>query len=243
MNANFSRILSTAIVAENARGHVAVIPDIKCFSPKDGDLLRGRNPIEMAQCLVSYGAPALSVVTQKEHFGGSAELLQAITDVVNVPVLRKDFITNEDMLKETVALGAAAVLLICATTDKKILTSLYDKAIELGLEPFVEAHTKEEMEFAVRLKARLIGINNRDILAFERDNGGAAHTAELALNVPAGALLISESGILSPDDAKLVSSVGTNAILAGTALWQADNLKEAYRLFCVERRREPCVQS
>ena len=116
---------SSAIASENARGFVAVIPDIKCVSPKEGDLLRGRDPVDTAKYLVSCGAPLLSVVTEPNRFGGSPELLRAIANSVDAPVLRKDFITDESRLLETAELGAAAVLLICAVSDEKTLGVLY----------------------------------------------------------------------------------------------------------------------
>ncbi|MDR2243912.1 MAG: indole-3-glycerol phosphate synthase 2, partial [Burkholderiales bacterium] len=146
MSGSISARFSSAIVAENERGRVAVIPDIKCISPKEGDLLRGRDPVETAKFLVRCGAPVLSVVTERERFGGSTELLKAIVQAANVPVLRKDFITNEEQLLETAELDAAAVLLICAMTDEKNLKALYEKTLELGMEPFVEVHTAQEME-------------------------------------------------------------------------------------------------
>ncbi|MCL2281612.1 MAG: indole-3-glycerol-phosphate synthase [Dehalococcoidia bacterium] len=237
----FLGAFSKAIASENAMGFAAVIPDIKCFSPEKGELLHGRDPVEMARCFVSYGAPVLSVVTEKEHFGGSQELLHAITNAVTVPVLRKDFITSESMLKDTVTLGASAVLLICAITDNKTLAALYNKALERGLEPLVEVHTEQEMEFAIKLKACLIGVNNRDIRRLERDNGRSDQTVALAANVPNGTLLISESGILSPSDAKLAVSAGADAILVGTALWQADDVETVYHSLRVERGNK-CVQ-
>jgi len=232
MSAHFSG----AIISENARGFVAVIPDIKCVSPKEGDLLRGRDPVEMAKYLVRSGAPVLSVVTEKERFGGSVELLRAIAQAVNVPILRKDFITNEAQLLETAKLGAAAVLLICATTDNNTLKKLYKKAMALGLEPLVEVHTAEEMVFAGTLGAGLVGINNRDIITLERDDGGADRTIALASGAPAGVLLVSESGILSAADAKLAVSAGANAVLIGTALWIADDMRAMYQSLRVERR-------
>jgi indole-3-glycerol phosphate synthase len=236
MNARFSGGFSSAVTSENARGCVAVIPDIKCVSPKEGDLLRGRDPVETAKYLVSNGAPVLSVVTERDRFGGSAELLRAVAGAVDVPVLRKDFITSEAQLLETAELGATAVLLICATTDKNTLKMLYEKAMELGLEPVVEVHTAEEMAFAATLGAGLIGINNRNIMTFERDDGGADRTVALASGVPAGALLISESGILSPADARLAVSAGANAVLVGTALWLAGDMAAMYRSLRVERK-------
>jgi len=232
MNTRFS----SAITLENSRGFIAVIPDIKCRSPKEGDLLQERNPVDIAKHLVLYGAPVLSVVTEQENFGGSKELLHTIAQTVNVPILRKDFIKHEDQLLETMELGASAVLLICATTDEKDLEILYKKSIQLGLEPLVEVHTEQEMEFAHRLGARLIGINNRDITTLEKDDGGPKITTSLVSGAPTGSLIISESGILSPDDVALAQSAGANAVLIGTALWQAADMDAAYKSFRIERR-------
>ena len=228
---------SSAIISENKRGFVAVIPDIKRISPKEGDLFKGRDPANTAKELVGFGAPVLSVVTEYERFGGSLELLYSIVKNTKVPVLRKDFITTEKQLSETAELGAAAVLLICAITDEKNLYTLYEKSIKLGLEPFVEVCTRDEMAFAKKLDAKLIGINNRNILTLELDDGNPSRTAALASNIdmPSGALLVSESGILTPDDAKLAVSAGANAILVGTALWQAPNMGEMYKSLRVER--------
>jgi indole-3-glycerol phosphate synthase len=242
INIRFLGRCSSAISLENARGFVAVIPDIKCVSPKEGNLLRGRDPVETAKSLVRSGAPMLSVVTERERFGGSVELLRDIVRAVEVPVLRKDFITNEAQLLETKELGAAAVLLICATTDKNTLTILYKKAIELGIEPLVEVHTAEEMTFAGALGASLVGINNRNIITLERDNGGADRTIALASGKPADALLVSESGILSAADAKLAVSAGANAVLVGTALWMADDMSAMYKSLRVERSVFSCVR-
>jgi len=229
---------SSAIVAENKRGFVALIPDIKCFSPKEGDLLRGRNPVEMAQFLVRCGAPVLSVVTENARFGGSTELLRAIAQAVEVPVLRKDFIQNEEQLVETAELGAAAVLLICAIVDEKTLQSLYEKTLKLGMEPLVEVHTVQEMEVAKALGARLIGINNRNILTFELDEGGPERTAALVSGKPTGALLVSESGILSPEHARLAAASGAHALLVGTALWLAPDMEATYQSLWVAVERE-----
>jgi len=243
MKASFSE----AIVKENALGFTALIPDIKRISPKTGELFRGRDPAETAARLVGMGAPVLSVVTEPEQFGGSAELLRNITKRVDVPILRKDFIKDEEALYETRDIGASAVLLICAVTDGKTLAALCEKAAQIGLEPLVEVHTREEMAFAVKLGCRLIGVNNRDITALEMDNGGPSRTAALAAEMPAGSLLISESGIITPADAKLAASAGANAILVGTALWLAEDIDEAYRSlrvpYCTRKGGAVCVPS
>jgi len=243
MNARSSGRYFSAIFSENVPGFAAVIPDIKCISPKEGDLLRGRDPVNTAKYLVRYGAPVLSVVTERERFGGSPELLRSIVRAVDVPVLRKDFITREDQLAETAELGAAAVLLICATTGEKTLEMLYEKALELGLEPLVEVHTARELAFAKTLGANLIGVNNRDITTLEKDDGGPDLTAALASDIPADALLISESGILSPEDARLAVSAGANAVLVGTALWLADDMGAMYQSLRIKRSVASCARS
>ena len=207
----------------------AVIPDIKCVSPKEGDLLRGRCPIETAQALVSWGAPVLSVVTESEHFGGSLALLRRIAEQTGVPVLRKDFITTYEQLEESLQLGASAVLLIAASADENTLTMLYESALRLGLEPLVEVCTAEEMARAKTLGAKLIGINNRNITTLELDEGGPARTSRLAPLAPGNALLISESGILSAEDAKQAVRAGAQAVLVGTALWQAEDMGAMYQ--------------
>jgi indole-3-glycerol phosphate synthase len=229
MTAKLTTSFAEAIASENALGRIAVIPDIKCLSPKVGDLLVGRDPVQVARQLVDCGAPLLSVVTEAEHFGGSLELLAAVAEVVTVPVLRKDFITRPSQLEETVAMGASAVLLIAATVDEDLLVMLYEAAIDIGLEPLIEVHNQQEMILASRLETRLVGINNRDILSFELDDGGPNRTASLADCVPTGSLLISESGILTATDAAAAVASGAHAVLVGTALWQAQDIEVAYR--------------
>ena len=214
---------------ENESGFVAVIPDIKPVSPKEGDLFKGRDPANTAKHLVSIGAPVLSVVTQRKNFGGSPGLLSAVIAKAGVPVLRKDFITSEDMLKETAELGADAVLIICAVIDEKRLNALYEKSLALGLEPLVEVASKREIEWAKKLGAKLIGINNRDIVSLEKDGGGPSKTAELASSLKPGTMFISESGIQTPKDAKTAANAGASAVLVGTALWLSENMGETYR--------------
>ncbi|MCL2595459.1 MAG: indole-3-glycerol-phosphate synthase [Promicromonosporaceae bacterium] len=209
-----------------------VIPDIKAVSPKHGDLLRGRSPLTVAKELTNLGAPCLSVVTEAANFGGSPTLLQQISASVSVPLLRKDFIETSDDLAETLDLGASAVLLIAATLTQPTLGMLYEQALHLGLEPLVEVHTPEEMTFAAALGPRLLGINNRDILNLERDGAGPGLTQTLAPTRPPDALLISESGILSPADVRRARLAGADAVLVGTALWQASDMAVAYRELC-----------
>jgi len=195
-----------------------IIIDFKPISPKHGDLFKGRDPLEFALMLEKAGVLGLSVVTESAHFGGSLALLRSITKTVSLPVLRKDFIKTEDDLYETLDCGAKGVLLICATT--KNIGALYEKALSIGLKPVVEVHTQDEMELAKKLGAKIIGINNKNIVDLEKDEGTVNRTVELIQSAPKDAFIISESGINSCEDAKKALDAGANAVLIGTAFWQ-----------------------
>ena len=226
---------SSAVMSTNSKGYLAVIPDIKCYSPKEGPLLRERDPVDVAKRLVDCGAPALSVVTEAKNFGGSLELLRSITGTVSVPVLRKDFITNTVMLKETADYGATAVLLICAYLNEDNLPHLYNAALALGIEPLVEVNNEAEMAMAKRIGAHLIAINNRNILELEKDHGGTERTISLSPHAPRDAVLISASGITSRDEATQLAKSGVHGILVGTALWLSQDICETYASLRMER--------
>ena len=228
MNTRFSE----AIVRKKSEGGIPVIPDIKCVSPKEGDLLRGRDPVETAKLLAELGAPAVSVVTEPINFGGSVELLRAVAEATGLPALRKDFIMDADDLKRTKDYGADAVLLICAVQPEPLLFKLYEQTLSIGLEPLVEVHTKEEMSLVKELGARLVGINNRDILELEKDGGMVSVTGRLAGYAPKGAVLISESSIRSHGEAKQAIELGADAALVGTALWTSGDIRAFYTELC-----------
>ena len=220
---------SNAIIDKKSTGVIPVIPDIKCVSPQHGDLLRGRCPVQTAKLLKNAGAAVMSVVTESKDFGGSLELLRNIAEATGLPILRKDFITCVDDLKISLDYGAAAILLMCATQTEKSLFELYEAAIKLGIEPLVETHTLDEMQLAIKLGATLVGINNRDILRLERDDGTVANTRNLAEFAPENAVLISESGIGTPEEARQAIRAGADAVLVGTALWMAEDIVAFYR--------------
>ncbi len=209
-----------------------VIPDIKCYSPKEGDILQGRNPVEVALGLQNAGAPVISVVTEEKEFHGSMKLLREIADKVNVPILRKDFIHTKQDLVETIENGASAILLMCSCLKKEELEFLYNEALGLGLDPFVETHTLEEMEFAKSLGAKLIGINNRNILELERDDGTVNTTIDLVKHAPKDAVLISESSIKNASEVRRSIEAGCSGVLVGTAIWQAKNPYTFYKCLC-----------
>ncbi|MEG3069635.1 MAG: hypothetical protein RQM92_01125 [Candidatus Syntrophopropionicum ammoniitolerans] len=138
-----------------AGGSIPIIPDIKIRSPKEGNLFLNITPLEAAQLMEKLGAPAISVVSEQKYFGGSLQLLEEVALAVSLPVLRKDFIKEENDLYRTKNCGATAVLLICACLSEKRLRMLYDLAIGLSLEPLVEVHTRDELALAdsIGLKA------------------------------------------------------------------------------------------
>jgi indole-3-glycerol phosphate synthase len=209
-------------------GYIPVIPDIKCRSPKEGDLLRGRDPVVTARLLVDAGAPVLSVVTENENFGGSLELLEQVIREIGVPVLRKDFISSREDLIVTRDIGASAILLISSMLNQEQLEYLYEAAIELGLEPLVETHSIAEIQYAAKLGAGLVGINNRNIIELELDDGTVEATASLAAYKPEGCVLISESAIATQADANSAIQAGADAVLVGTSLWQAEDMLTLY---------------
>lgn len=215
--------LKNSLLEVIRQGKVPVIPDIKCRSPKEGDLLRGRDPVEYALGLARAGAAALSVVTEAQRFGGSEKLLRDVAAATGLPVLRKDFITTKAHIYQSANAGAAAVLLIVSMLDEEKLHMLFETALKAGLEPLVETHDEAQIEIANRLPLSLIGINNRDILRMECDGGTVARTASLAAKVAPGPIIISESAIASAEDVNRAIRCGADAVLVGTALLKADN--------------------
>lgn len=219
---------SNSIRIRQQAGYIPVIPDIKCRSPKEGDLLRGRDPVATARQLVDAGAPVLSVVTESDNFGGSLELLEQVIRETGVPVLRKDFINSREDLVVTRDIGASAILLISSMLTQEQLLFFYKAAIELGLEPLVETHSIAEILYASKLGAGLVGINNRNIVELELDDGTVEATASLAAYKPEGCLLISESAIATQTDANSAVLAGADAVLVGTSLWQAEDMLDLY---------------
>jgi indole-3-glycerol phosphate synthase len=217
------RPFSSAILEAKERGLVPLVADIKPVSPLHGDLVRRRNPAELAGDLVKAGACALSVVTESKNFGGSLQMLGQVAGAVAVPVLRKDFLTYPGQLDETREEGAAAVLMTLATVPNYQASQLYRRALELGLEVVVEVHTDKELEFALELEPTIIGINNRDILQLEKDDGDVGTTEALAPLVPEGVVTLSESALRTAGDIRRALAAGADAVLVGTAILEADD--------------------
>ncbi len=212
---------STAILGAKSRRVLPLVADIKPASPRDGQLVSLRDAPELARALVEAGACALSVVTESRHFGGNVETLRRVCETVKVPVLQKDFFSSAEQIEEAKKHGAAAVLLILATTPDPLASALCRLARELGLEVVVEVHTRPELERALGLSPTIIGINNRDILRFETDSGDVRVTEELAPLVPGGVMRLSESSFRTVEDIRRAIEAGADAVLVGTAILQA----------------------
>lgn len=217
-----------ALKHKHNTGLTPVIPDIKCRSPKEGDLMKGRDPVEIARALAAAGAPVISVVSEPDYFGGSPELLKKVVQAASRPVLRKDFIKTPFQLQETADLGAKAVLLIASMLEKGQLYSLVEAAFQLDLEPLVEVHSADEMAVFNQLELSIVGINNRNIVELETDDGGVSTTENLIRLVKPGIFVISESSISSPADVLRATTAGAHAVLVGTAILQAEDPVQMY---------------
>lgn len=216
-------------------GKIPVIPDIKCKSPGEGDLMSGRNPVELAVRLAEAGAPVLSVVTEAEHYGGSPELLREIALATGLPVLRKDFIKSSQQLEESAESGASAVLLISSILKTDQLVALIKEALSLGLEPLVETHNEAELRAIQHMNLSFVGVNNRNILEWETDDGTVSTTEQLAAFLPERAFVLSESSIASPSDVERAVRAGAHGVLVGTAILKAEDPAEMYRRLSLQR--------
>jgi len=209
-----ARSLPEAFERAEADGRVPVIAEVKPTSPTaDGE--RTDDPVELAEAMVAGGAAALSVLTEPDHFGGSARTLEAVREAVDVPVLRKDFVLHEAQLD---VVEADVILLIVRFLDEDGTDDLADllaAARNRGFQVLVEAHTAEEVERAVDAGAAFVGVNNRDLakLAVDLDTFPEAATA-----APEAVTLIAESGIGSPDDVRRMRGAGADALLVGSAI-------------------------
>jgi indole-3-glycerol phosphate synthase len=226
-----SRSLAASIRRRQAEGHLPVLSEIKVRSPKEGDLLRGRAPADLAAVMATTPIAGLSVVTDLIHFGGDTDIIRTIRPLVPVPILRKDFTRDERDLDETVDCGADAVLLTVCLLDDEPLARLDAAAHERGLETLVEVHDDKDVARVVDLglAPSVLGVNNRDIQIGETDDGDVSLTERLIPLLPDGSVLLSESAITGPDDARRARAAGADAVLVGTSILQAADPSEAIR--------------
>jgi indole-3-glycerol phosphate synthase len=211
-----------ALVADK----VTLIAECKERSPSGGLLQRPYHPVGLARRYVANGAAALSVLTEPEFFGGSLDHLQAIRAAVTVPLLCKDFIVDPVQVMAARAAGADAVLLIVGVLNDAQLRELLTVASGYGMQALVEVHDETEVERALQADAAIIGINNRDLVTMRT---AKETTARLRPMIPAGHVIISESGIDSRADIDALERLGVNAALVGESLLRAPDLEAKVR--------------
>ncbi len=210
-----------AAALRRSDGRVALVGELKRRSPSKGELAPELDPGLTAKAYEAGGAAALSVLTDGHYFGGMVSDLQVAHDSTALPCLRKDFTIDEVQVYEARAIGADAILLIVAAIpDDVLLADLHALALDLGMGVLVEAHDAGEVERAIGVGARVVGINSRDLATFTEDLGVAT---ELSALVPPDVVAVAESAIRSVDDARRVAEAGFDAILVGEALVRAED--------------------
>ena len=199
-------------------GKLSLIAELKRKSPSRGMLRERFDPVSLAQTMERAGAAALSVLTDEPYFGGSLEFLRDAKQFTEIPALRKDFIVDPYQVYESALYEADAVLLIVRILTEEMLTECVQASDRLGIEPLIEVHSEEELDTALRAGASVIGINHRDLATFTMD---PTLSARLVPRIPAGKLIVAESGIQSPADIKRMRQLGVHAVLIGEALMTA----------------------
>lgn len=205
-------------------GEMRVIAEVKKASPSAGVIRADFDPVDIAKIYEAHGAACLSVLTDVEYFQGSLAYMSAVREAVRVPVLRKDFVVDRYQLLEARAAGADAVLLIAEILPGDRLATLYREARELGLDVLVELHDADQLPRVVDSGATLIGVNNRDLRTFETRLG---HTLDLLPRFPAGVTVVSESGIKTAADVRVLKEAGVAAILVGESLMRSPDIGAA----------------
>ena len=218
-----------AIRARIARGQPAVIAEIKKASPSKGVIRPDFQPAEIARDYERNGAACLSVLTDREYFQGCPEYLQAARAACQLPVLRKDFMVDPYQVVEARAMGADCILLIAAALDLPRMRELEALAHGLGMAVLVEVHDGDELDLALQLATPLVGINNRNLRSFAVS---LETTLALLARIPPGRIVVTESGIVTPEDVAHMRAAGVDTFLVGEAFMRAPSPgSELARLF------------
>ena len=194
---------------------LSIIAEIKKASPSKGLIRPDFNPVDIAVSYEKNGAACISILTEEKYFQGHPDYLAQVRQNVKLPILRKDFITDERQVTESYLLGADAILLIVKVLDEGKLRHLLRSAEKIGLHILVEVHSKAELDIALKCKSKIIGINNRNLDTFKTDIETSIRIKE---NVPNTIVTVSESGINTSLDCKLLSDNRFNAALIGESL-------------------------
>lgn len=213
-------------VAALRRETVAIVAEVKKASPSKGLLVADFDPLAIALAYAEGGASAVSVLTNETHFQGHLGHLRQVSEAIEQPTLRKDFIIDPLQVYQARAAGASAVLLIVAALPDQSLARLLSLVEMLGMSALVEVHDLSELGRAIECGATLIGVNNRDLRSFQVD---LATTERVARKLPLGMTLVAESGIFTPDDVQRMANCGAHAVLVGESLVTAQDRAAAVR--------------
>lgn len=223
------RGFEASLRAKIAAGQAGVIAEVKKASPSKGVLRPDFQPAAIAQSYAEHGAACLSVLTDVQFFQGSPDYLKQARAACALPVLRKDFMVDLYQVYEARAMGADAILLIVAALDHGLMADLEACARELGMDVLVEVHDGEELDAALKLQTRLVGINNRNLRTFDVT---LDTTLGLLDRIPQDRLVVTESGILGQADVARMRAADVHAFLVGEAFMRAENPgQELARLF------------
>ena len=213
------RGFAAALAAKIAAGQSAVIAEIKKASPSKGVIREDFDPAAIAESYEQGGAACLSVLTDVDFFQGADEYLRMAREATQLPVIRKDFIIDDYQVYEARAMGADCILLIVSALTEQQLTHLHDLAQSLGMDVLIEVHDGAELDVALKLDNQMVGINNRNLHSFEvsLDN-----TYQLLDKIPAGKIVITESGIHSAEDVTAMRARNVNSFLVGEAFMRSE---------------------
>lgn len=209
-----------------ALGGTAIIAEVKKGSPSKGVIRADFDPLAIACSYQIAGAACLSVLTDEQYFFGSLDYLKQIREVVELPLLRKDFIIDAYQVYQARTAGADAILLIAAALDDDRLTELAELAADLKLDTLLEVHDEQELERALEIPVDLIGINNRNLKTFVTD---LSITEHLASRIPSPQVAVAESGIHSRADIERLQAAGAGAFLIGESLMREDDIEAKLR--------------